>query len=91
MGWACEGPCLNCFWKSISLQLRSVYQHLKDSGYNVSYSGVSAMVGLMNTRLGIFRVSKSQNVYSLRDSYKDVWSLLSGEDGLVSLNEDIVF
>jgi len=43
------------------------------------------MVGLMNTRLGIFRidVTKNHNVYSLKDSYKDVVrSLLSEGNGL---------
>jgi hypothetical protein len=52
------------------------------------------MVGLMNTRLGIFRidVTKNHNVYSLKDSYKDVVrSLLSEDGGLAPLTEDIVF
>ncbi len=62
-----------------------VYQHLKESGFSVSYRGVSAMVGLMNTRLGIFSidVTKNHNVYSLKSSYKDaVQSLLSQEESV---------
>ena len=70
-----------------------VYQHLRDGGYDVSYRGVSAMVGLMNTRLGIFRidVTKNHNIYSLKDSYRDVVrSLLSEEKGLIPMTEDIL-
>lgn len=65
-----------------------VYQHLKNNGFSVSYRGVSAMVGLMNTRLGIFSidVTKNHNVYSLKDSYKDVVQALlnQGENVLIS-------
>ena len=84
---------LELFLEKHIFTTEEVYQHLRDGGYDVSYRGVSAMVGLMNTRLGIFRidVTKNHNVYSLKDSYKDVVrSLLSEENGLVSLAEDIV-
>ena len=84
---------LELFLQKHIFTTEEVYQHLRDGGYDVSYRGVSAMVGLMNTRLGIFRidVTKNHNVYSLKDSYKDVVrSLLSEENGLVSLAEDIV-
>jgi len=84
---------LELFLEKHIFTTEEVYQHLRDGGYDVSYRGVSAMVGLMNTRLGIFRidVTKNHNVYSLKDSYKDVVrSLLSEENGLVSITEDIV-
>ncbi|MGA2883573.1 MAG: DUF2551 domain-containing protein [Halobacteriota archaeon] len=84
---------LELFLEKHIFTTEEVYQHLRDGGYDVSYRGVSAMVGLMNTRLGIFRidVTKNHNVYSLKDSYKDVVrSLLSEGNGLVSLGEDIV-
>jgi arginine repressor len=84
---------LELFLKKHIFTTEEVYQHLKDSGYDVSYRGVSAMVGLMNTRLGIFRidVTKNHNVYSLKDSYKDVIrSLLSEGGGFAALTEDIV-
>jgi arginine repressor len=84
---------LELFLEKHLFTTEEVYQHLRDGGYDVSYRGVSAMVGLMNTRLGIFRidVTKNHNVYSLKDSYKDVVrSLLSEENGLVSLTENIV-
>ena len=84
---------LELFLEKHIFTTEEVYQHLRDGGYDVSYRGVSAMVGLMNTRLGIFRidVTKNHNVYSLKDSYKDVVrSLLSEENGLVSIGEDIV-
>ena len=85
---------LELFLEKHIFTTEEVYQQLKESGYEVSYRGVSAMVGLMNTRLGIFRidVTKNHNVYSLKDSYKDVVrSLLSEEQGLAPLTEDIVY
>ena len=85
---------LELFLEKHIFTTEEVYQHLKDCGHDVSYRGVSAMVGLMNTRLGIFRidVTKNHNIYSLKDSYKDVVrSLLSEEEGLAQLTEDIVF
>jgi arginine repressor len=84
---------LELFLEKHIFTTEEVYQHLRDGGYDVSYRGVSAMVGLMNTRLGIFRidVTKNRNVYSLKDSYKDVVRLLlSEEKGLVSLTEDML-
>ncbi len=85
---------LELFLKKHIFTTEEVYQQLKDSGYEVSYRGISAMVGLMNTRLGIFRidVTKNHNVYSLKDSYKEVVQLLlSEEQGLIPLTKDIVF
>ena len=84
---------LELFLEKHIFTTEEVYQHLRDGGYEVSYRGVSAMVGLMNTRLGIFRidVTKNHNVYSLKDSYEDVVrSLLTEEKGLISLTEDIL-
>ncbi|MFZ3058477.1 MAG: DUF2551 domain-containing protein [Candidatus Methanoperedens sp.] len=51
----------------------NVFDHLKKEGFDVNYRGVSAMVGLMNTRLGILRidVKGDHNVYSLKDEYKN--------------------
>jgi arginine repressor len=85
---------LELFLKKHIFTTEEVYQQLKDSGYEVSYRGISAMVGLMNTRLGIFSidVTKNHNVYSLKDSYKEVVQLLlSEEQGLITLTKDIVF
>lgn len=85
---------LELFLKKHIFTTEEVYQQLKDSGYEVSYRGVSAMVGLMNTRLGIFRidVTKNHNVYSLKDSYKEVVrSLLTEEQGIIPLTKEIVF
>lgn len=55
-----------------------IYQHLKYNGYEVSYRGISAMVGLMNTKLGIFKidVTKDRNIYSLKDVYKKTVKVL---------------
>ncbi len=69
---------LELFLQEHIFTTEEVYRHLKNSGFSVSYRGVSAMVGLMNTRLGIFSidVTKNHNAYSLKDSYKDVVQLL---------------
>jgi len=51
-----------------------VFEELQKRGYSVSYRGVSAMVGLMNTRLGILsiNVTGDHNVYSLKTEYRDI-------------------
>jgi len=52
---------------------QNVFDRLKEQGFDVNYRGVSAMVGLMNTRLGILRidVKGDHNVYSLKYEYKN--------------------
>lgn len=85
---------LELFLQKHIFTTEEVYLRLKESGYTVSYRGVSAMVGLMNTRLGIFRidVTKNRNVYSLKDSYEGVVrSLLSEGCPIESLTKDILF
>jgi arginine repressor len=51
-----------------------VFTYLNKQGFEVSYRGVSAMVGLMNTRLGILSidVSGDHNVYSLKNDHKEI-------------------
>ncbi len=51
-----------------------IYNNLMQQGFDLNYRGVSAMVGLMNTRLGILRVdvTKEHNHYSLKDDFKVV-------------------
>lgn len=48
-----------------------IFRHLSEQGFDISYRGTSAMVGLMNTRLGIMRidVAGDHNTYSLKDGY----------------------
>ncbi len=60
---------LNC--KPYTTQ--DVFDFLVKEGFDVNYRGVSAMVGLMNTRLGILRidVKGDHNVYSLKNGYKN--------------------
>lgn len=55
-----------------SCTTQNVFDHLKKEGFDVNYRGVSAMVGLMNTRLGILRVDVKgdHNVYSLKDEHR---------------------
>jgi arginine repressor len=64
---------LKLFLSSKPYTTQNVYDHLKQEGFDVNYRGVSAMVGLMNTRLGILRVDVKgdHNVYSLKDEYKN--------------------
>lgn len=51
-----------------------IYNNLIDQGFDVNYRGVSAMVGLMNTRLGILRidVTREHNHYSLKEDFSDI-------------------
>ncbi len=83
---------LELFLQKHIFTTEEVYQHLKNSGFTVSYRGVSAMVGLMNTRLGIFSidVTKNHNIYSLKDSYKDVVQSLLNQGESVSLRTEII-
>ena len=57
---------------------QEVFDSLKKEGFDVNYRGVSAMVGLMNTRLGILRidVKGDHNVYSLKVEYRNTLKLV---------------
>ena len=52
---------------------QDVFDALTKEGFDLNYRGVSAMVGLMNTRLGILRidVKGDHNLYSLKIEYKN--------------------
>ena len=65
---------LNLFITGDKFTTSDVYKHLEHECCDVSYRGVSAMVGLMNTRLGILsiNVTGDHNIYSLKDDYKPV-------------------
>lgn len=65
---------LNLFITGDKFTTSDVYKHLEQECCEVSYRGVSAMVGLMNTRLGILsiNVTGDHNIYSLKDDYKPV-------------------
>lgn len=51
-----------------------IYNNLVEQGFDVNYRGVSAMVGLMNTRLGILRidVTREHNHYSLKEEFSEI-------------------
>jgi arginine repressor len=51
-----------------------IYNNLVEQGFDVNYRGVSAMVGLMNTRLGILRidVTREHNHYSLKEDFSEI-------------------
>ncbi len=63
---------LKLFLSDSSFTTEDIFTYLEKEGFNVSYRGVSAMVGLMNTRLGILSidVSGDHNVYSLKNDHK---------------------
>ncbi len=63
---------LKLFLSNKPYTTQDVFEHLKKEGFDVNYRGVSAMVGLMNTRLGILRidVKGDHNVYSLKEEYR---------------------
>ena len=65
---------LKLFLEGGTFTTGDVYEHLQGSNFDVSYRGVSAMVGLMNTRLGILSidVTGDHNIYSLKEDYKDI-------------------
>ncbi len=47
-----------------------IYEILKSKGYDVNLRGVSAMLGLMNTRLGIVRTEMGEkNRYYIKPEY----------------------
>ncbi|MDD2438743.1 MAG: DUF2551 domain-containing protein [Methanosarcinaceae archaeon] len=65
---------LNLFLTGDKFTTGEVFEFLDKGNFEVSYRGVSAMVGLMNTRLGILsiNVTGDHNVYSLKDNYKNI-------------------
>lgn len=64
---------LKLFLTSKPYTTQEVFDALALEGFGVNYRGVSAMVGLMNTRLGILRidVKGDHNVYSMKLEYKN--------------------
>ncbi len=64
---------LKLFLNSKPYTTQEIFDSLVREGFDVNYRGVSAMVGLMNTRLGILRidVKGDHNVYSLKYEYKN--------------------
>ncbi len=64
---------LKLFLNSKPCTTQEVFDFLTKEGFDVNYRGVSAMVGLMNTRLGILRidVKGDHNIYSLKIEYKN--------------------
>lgn len=63
---------LHQFLTGESYTTRDIHSFL-ESEYAINYRSVSAMVGLMNTKLGILSVdvSRKHNVYYLKDCYRD--------------------
>ncbi|MBC7086455.1 MAG: DUF2551 domain-containing protein [Methanomethylovorans sp.] len=65
---------LQLFLEGDKFTTGDVYGYLNKTNFNVSYRGVSAMVGLMNTRLGILSidVTGDHNIYLLKEDYRDI-------------------
>ena len=69
---------LNLFLNGSKFTTIDIYYYLINREFHVSYRGVSAMVGLMNTRLGILsiNVTGNHNIYSIKENYKDTLKYL---------------
>ncbi len=65
---------LELFLNGEKFTTEEIFNHLRKEGFGVNYRGVSAMVGLMNTRLGILRidVGGEHNLYSLKESHRKI-------------------
>jgi arginine repressor len=57
-----------------------IYEKLRQKGYDINLRGVSAMIGLMNTKLGIVKMEIGErNRYYIKSEYIDlVKSVLKG-------------
>lgn len=64
---------LKLFLEDDAFTTEAIYKYLSAKNFDVNYRGVSAMVGLMNTRLGILSidVKGDHNIYSLKDEYRE--------------------
>jgi hypothetical protein len=64
---------LKLFLEDRVFTTEAIYKYLSSKNFDVNYRGVSAMVGLMNTRLGILSidVKGDHNIYSLKEEYRD--------------------
>ena len=50
-----------------------IYEKLKQKGYDINLRGVSAMIGLMNTKLGIVKMEIGErNKYYIKPEYIDL-------------------
>ena len=70
---------LDLFLSDNTFTTEDVFTSL-EGNFDVSYRGISAMVGLMNTRLGILSVDVTgeHNIYCLKDSHKDLLESILG-------------
>ena len=64
---------LKFFLNGTPFTTQDVFDLLKKEGFDVNYRGISATVGIMNTRLGILRVDVrgDRNLYTLKEEYKN--------------------
>lgn len=64
---------LNMFLNGSKFTTIDIYYYLISKKFHVSYRGVSAMVGLMNTRLGVLSITiaSNHNIYSIKENYKE--------------------
>jgi len=50
-----------------------IYEKLRQKGYDINLRGVSAMIGLMNTKLGIVKMEIGErNKYYIKPEYIDL-------------------
>lgn len=65
---------LQIFLSGGSYTTGEIYETLAGNNFNISGRGISAMVGLMNSRIGILSVNMSSkhNIYTIKENYRDV-------------------
>ena len=65
---------LNLFLKEGRYTTDVIYNFLKEKKFDITHRGVCAMVGLMNTKLGILglELRKSRNVYFLKENCREI-------------------
>ncbi len=73
---------LALFLQAKSYDTCEIYDYLKKRGFDVSYKGVSAMVGQMHSRLGILKIylSKEHNSYSLKEKHCDIVKIVLNDN-----------
>jgi hypothetical protein len=66
---------LRLFIRIKSLTIQEIYEAL-NKRFSISYHSVAAMVGIIASRIGILRVSRSRDgaisVYELKDKYHEI-------------------
>ena len=64
---------LRVFLEGRKFTTDEIHKRLVEKGYNINVKGVSAMVGLISSRLGILKTELGEkNRYHLKEEYADI-------------------